>query len=120
MSRQKRQFDWSLLAILVLAGCQSEPTNQERSAVTQHFVDCIVGAVPQLDDGISDASVIAEAIIRGPCYPQAEGVVDTFTRGANAHVKQTFSEDFYEKQGKEKAVTIILYERATTLKTTLI
>jgi hypothetical protein len=121
MPRRKRKLRRSPLAIgffLVLAGCQSEPaerpaaaTEQEKAAATDRFIDCIRNAAPQLDDGISDAYVIAGAVIRGPCYSQSQNVVDTFTRGSNAQVKEMFSDNFFEARGKETAVDVILRER---------
>ena len=112
----------SLLALalmVVFVGCQSGPmeskaTELEKHQASEQFIKCLIDATRHMDDGISDAYVVAGALVRGPCYQQAQNVVDTFTHGENRRVKEIFSENFFSNSAEDTAVEVILLERKNT------
>jgi hypothetical protein len=106
-----------LAVLLAMTGCANrqkriEASNEEKSTATRVLMDCVQRQTGFLDDGISDASVVASAVIKGPCHIEAQAVVVAYTRGSNARVRQMFSDNFFAKTGPEMATEIVLRQRA--------
>jgi hypothetical protein len=102
------------LASCTLVGCetaQPPATDQEVNQANYSFLECVRNNTGRMDDGISDAYVIATAIVQGPCFLEAEYVVETHTRGSNDRVKEMFRDNFYNKSSKDVALEIVLLER---------
>lgn len=109
------------LMFCVLAGCQTAPTepratDEERSQATRSLLDCVREQTRQIDDKISDAYVIATAIVNGPCYRQADNSIETFSRGANPRVKEMMRNRFFNgtSDSFNTVLAIVLQERART------
>lgn len=108
---------------LLLAGCQSSqtssgssppistPTEEEISAANDNFLACLKNTVPRMDDNISDAHVIARAVVAGPCLSEAKSVVNAYAQGKSEDVRQSFSEKFLTELGPDIAIQLVLLGR---------
>lgn len=112
------------LLLFMFIGCQTTPTkpqitqaiDEEKSQTIRLFLGCIRYWTEQMDDKVSDASVIATTIIKGPCYREAENVVEIFSRGGSPRAKEMFRDRFFAEGAIDDALFIILQERKKTAK----
>lgn len=108
-----------LSTALLLSGCQANPsltihspsTEKDIAAANDNFTDCIKDTVPRMDDHISDASVIARAVVAGPCLSEAKSVVNAYAQGKSEDIRQSFSEKFLTELGPDIAIQFVLLRR---------
>lgn len=97
------------VATLLLASCvsQEEPTatDAEIKAATDARDACFARRATSLDDGISDASVIGQAVYNA-CYKEIERLFSVVTRGRRSSAPD--SAPLYVQKMQEQATSWVL------------
>jgi hypothetical protein len=115
-----RSVGVKILLSISLAACTFEkPASEaEKSAATRAVADCVVQNVARMDDRISDASIIAVSIIRGPCAREVQDRIEVIGRGDNQRTKDMIEDLAYSPQSGSVQgwIGIVLRERAKAKK----
>lgn len=115
-----KHFLLAALGLAMLGGCQSQPTEpleppateaDKTQAITQ-FVECVKAAAAILDDHVSDAMTIADAIVSGQCSQDADHLIETYTRGEDWQVKAAVRQEMYNGKLQRDAAQVVLAQRS--------
>jgi hypothetical protein len=115
-----RSFLLTAFGLVLLGGCQSQPpealeapaTEAEQKQATTWFIECVKAAAATLDDHVSDAMTIANAIVSGRCAQDANRLVETYTRGETGQVKAMVQQEMFNGRLQEDAAQVVLVQRS--------
>jgi hypothetical protein len=96
------RYTFSVLALLLLAGCTSEA---EQRAALDTWHDCIVHAVAQLDDHKSDPLTIAYG-----ASPQCAGLYQRFTDAVAGSVITENAQNYMRDRARSEELRLITGE----------
>lgn len=98
-----------LLAALVALAATPAAAEDERALAVELEILCLTEAATKVDDGVSDASTVARALITA-CPREHGYVVDAFSRGANRRTREMIEERFHARR-PELALNAVLLAR---------
>ena len=100
--------------LLVLAGCTTTTappaSDAEKKQTALAYLACLDKYTPRLDDRISDARVIAVALVQGPCGPESDRVLEVYSRDLSPLARKKFYDNPYSVY--EVAMEAVLRHRA--------
>ena len=85
-------------------------TEIEKSEAAKLHTLCLLVKAEDIDDGISDASVVGKAV-SAACVQERQIAIDVFARGQNKRIKQNFSR-IMEERSVDSGAEAVLAVRA--------
>ena len=110
------RWDILLLVAAVLGGCAAEhppATAEEKDIVSKNLEVCLFAADGKLDDGRSDASSVALALL-GPCEDEFHAFEKVMFQQENLHVRALLAQNATERR-LEMATHVVLEVRSAAL-----
>jgi len=104
------------LTLLAPSACQHGPddigaTAAEKTNADRSFIRCVREASPAMDDKVSAPSVVANAIVNGPCRRSAESVAEVYTRGSDPKATAIFRANYFNGIAQQIATEVVFLAR---------